>query len=108
MPEQPIPSGFKEKYGPNLFERLPYEGKIFDRKENDPDNKQPIMVQAVNVKQFDLSNEEHMKEWKEIMQKVADEVSVISFEEKIYDKEIKSWRVLIRWMDLSYTNPEGV
>ena len=106
--ETPIASGFKEKYGPNLFEGLPYEGKIFDRKEDDPDYKQPVMVQAVNVKQFDLSNEEHMKEWQEITQRVADEVSIISFEEKIYDKDIKSWRVLIRWMDLSYTNPEGV
>lgn len=106
--ETPIPSGFKGKYGPNLFDGLPYEGKIFDRKEDDPDYKQPVMIHTVYIKQFDLSNDDHMKEWQEIMQKVADGVSIISFEEKIYDKDIKSWRVLIRWMDVAYTNPEGV
>jgi len=106
--EQAIPSGFKEKYGPNVFDGLPYEGKIFDRKETDPDYKQPILIQTVNVKQFDLSIDEHMTEWQEICQKVADQIAVISFEEKIYDKDIKSWRILVRWMDLKYTNPEGV
>ena len=56
----------------------------------------------------DLSNTEHVSEWNEICQKVADQVAIISFEEKIYDTDIKYWRVLIRWMDLAYTNPEGV
>lgn len=102
------PSGFKEKYGPNTFEGLPYEGVIYDRKESDPEEKQPVMVQTVHVRQFNLSVPDDMVEWEEIMQKVADEVAIISFEEKIYDKDIKSWRILLRWMDLSFTNPEGI
>ena len=106
--EQAIPSGFKDKYGPNLFDGLPYEGKIFDRKENDPDYKQPVITHTVSTKQFDLTNEDDIKEWNGISQRVADEVAVISFEEKVYDNDIKSWRVLIRWIDLAYTNPEGV
>ena len=108
MQDQVIPSGFKDKYGPNLFEGLPYDGKVFDRKESDPDYKQPVMVQEVKVRQLDLSNEEHLVEWASICQKVADGVAIISFEDKIYDNDIKSWRVLVRWLEQSYTNPEGV
>jgi hypothetical protein len=103
-----IPSGFKDKYGPNLFDGLPYRGKVFDRKEDDPDYKQPIYVEEVFIKQLNLSEPKDMETWSEICQKVADGVAIISFEEKIYDKDIKSWRVLIRWMEPSYTNPEGV
>ena len=104
----PVPSGFKETYGPNLFEGLPYEGKIYDRKEDDPDYKQPVLKYTINVRQFDLSKPEDMEDWKKICQQLADGVSVVSFEEKVYDNEIKSWRILIRWMDQAYTNPEGV
>lgn len=106
--EPPIPSEFKGTYGPNIFNGLPYIGDIYDRKESDPDYKQPVLVQKVHIKQFDLSDEKDMSEWNGICQRVADGVSVISFEEKIYDKELKSWRVLLRWMDEAYTKPEGV
>jgi hypothetical protein len=106
--ETPLPSGFKKKYGSNIFLGLPYEGVVFDRKETDPDSKQPVLVEHVSIKQFLSTEEKDMKEWQEIMQKVADGVSIISFEEKVYDEKIGGWRILIRWMDMKYTNPEGI
>lgn len=106
--ETPLPSGFKKKYGSNIFLGLPYEGVVYDRKETDPDTKQPVLVEQVSIRQFDSTKENDMVEWQRIMQQVADGVSIISFEEKVYDEKIAGWRVLIRWMDLKYTNPEGI
>lgn len=107
MPEQ-LPSGFKDKYGPNLFNGLPYTGVIYDRKEDDPPEKQPVLCSKVYTRQFDISKPEDLEAWNSILQKAADHVSEISFEEKVFDKDLKSWRVLVRWLDYFYTNPEGV
>jgi hypothetical protein len=103
----PLPSGFKERYGSLLFEGLPYRGKIMDRKEDDPDYRQPVLCADVKVKIFQLDKEDDLREWQGILQKVADGVATVSFEDKVYDKDIHSWRVLIRWMEHFYTNPEG-
>jgi hypothetical protein len=104
----PIPSGFKQKYGKMYYGGLPYVGKVYDIKEKDPEDKKPVEIMTVFVKQFDTSKADDMKEWQEVMQRVADGVSTISFEEKVYDEKLKAWRILIRWMDMAFTNPEGV
>jgi len=104
----PISETFKVKYGPKLYNGLPYTGKTYDIKEDDPEYRKPVQISRVFIKQFETGNEEHMKEWSAIMQRVADGVSRISFEEKVYDEKIKGWRVLVRWMDDYYTNPTGV
>jgi hypothetical protein len=104
----PIPSGFKDKYGKRYYNGLPYTGKVYDIKEKDPEDKKPVEIMTVYVKQFISTDDAQMKEWQEILQRVADGVSTISFEEKVYDEKLGAWRILIRWMDLAYTNPEGV
>jgi hypothetical protein len=102
----PVLLGFREKYGPNRFNGLPFIGQPMNRKEDDPDYKQPLETSLVHVRQFDTTNEKHMAEWSEIMQRVADGVTNVSFEEKVYDPDIKGWRILLRWVDFFYTNPE--
>ena len=107
MDATPLPSGFKKKYGDMTFEGLPYNGKVINRKEDDPDYRQPVLCSTVKTRIFDLSKEGEIEAWNEIMQKVADGVVTVSFEEKTYDQSIHSWRVLLRWMEMYYTNPEG-
>lgn len=103
-----VPSGFKNKYGDRYFNRLPYTGAPIDRKEDDPEYRQPVEGSSVNIRQFDTTKAEDVEEWSKIMQKVADGMANVSFEEKVYDPDIKGWRVLIRWVDYFYTNPEVV
>ena len=103
----PLPSGFREKYGKMLFNGLPYKGSPIDRKEDDPDYRQPILCSEIKVKIFQLDKIDDVVEWQNIMQRVSDGVATVSFEEKVYDKDIHSWRVLIRWMEHFYTNPDG-
>lgn len=107
MQELPLPSGFKKKYGENVFNGLPYKGIPMDRKESDPDYRQPVMCTDVYIKIFILNKEEDLKEWQDVMQRVSDLVASVSFEDKQYDKELQTWRVLLRWMEHYYTNPEG-
>ena len=86
----------------NSFRGLPYRGKaeIIDK-----DN-QPVKKRETHIAQFALNSEEDMAKYSEIIQKVADGASQISFEERVYDDTIKSWRVLIRWFDLVYEAPK--
>ena len=100
------PSGFDEKYGKTWFEGLPYKGAPMDIKTADPEGKQPVLCRDVRIKQFDTSVDTEISEWQHVMQKVADGVAVVSFEEKQYVPETKSWRILVRWFEEYYTNPE--
>lgn len=106
--ESPLPSGFKKKYGEMYYNGLPYVGKVYDIKNNDPDTKKPVEIMTVKVKQFCTDKPEDVIEWQAILQRVADGMSRVSFEEKMYDEKIGAWRILIRWMDLACTNPEGI
>jgi hypothetical protein len=100
------PSGFDAKYGAQWFDGLPFKGAPMDIKKGDPDDKQPVLKRDVKIRQFDTSSPEDMAAWQGVMQQVADGLSVVSFEEKQYVPETKSWRVLVRWFEEYYTNPE--
>ena len=84
------------------YKGLPYIGEpmTFD------ETTQPTLGREVHVEQFDLSSEKDMAEYNRILQKVGDGKSVVSFEEKVYDQDIKSWRILLRWFDLVYKEPK--
>ena len=84
------------------YKGLPYVGKPFIV----DDDAKPEMHRVVHIKQFDLSKEAHLTEYNEVFQKVADNKSKISFEEKVYDAELKSWRILLRWYDYIYKEPK--
>jgi len=106
--KRPLPAGFKKKYGEHTFNGLPYRGKVFNRKEKDPDQHQPVLSGEVFTKQFNLGESGHIEEWNTILQKVNDGIAEISFEERIFDKDLKTWHILVRWIEYFYTNPEGV
>ena len=82
------------------FKGLPYEGKPYTV---DEDTK-PVLKKKVHTEQFNLPKD--MKKYNDVLQGVADGHSIVSFEERVYDKELCSWRVLIRWFDLIYTEPK--
>ena len=62
----------------------------------------PVKKSIVHTKQFNLNEEQALEDYNAVMQKVADGISVVSFEEKQYDSSIGSWRVLLRWLDIVY------
>jgi len=95
----PIESMLKKQLS---FRGLPYEGRPYAV---DEDNK-PTMARKVSTRQFNLTKKEHIAEYNEVFQRVADSKATISFEERIYDAELKSWRVLLRWFDFIYEAPK--
>ena len=84
------------------FKGLPFRGRPYVVDQNNP----PIFSKEVHIRQFDLSEEEDLKEYERIFQNRADGLNEISFEEKVYDESIKSWRVLLRWYDIFYSEPK--
>jgi len=87
---------------------LPYIGQPHPFKEDDADDLKPQLKSNACCAQFDLSNEEDMKQYRAVGQKVCDSLATISFEEKVYDNDIKSWRVLMRWMEHYFAPPKAV
>jgi len=90
---------------PMEHEGLPYKGKAFDLKENDPENKQPRMVMEAHVKVFNLADEEDVKKYEEIVQLLVSDKAILSYEEKQYDESVKGWRLLIVYSEVYYTTP---
>jgi len=89
------------------YEGLNYFGPKLDMKEEDPDYKKPTKANKAHVKQFDLTNEEDLSRYTAVCQSIADDQSILGFEEREYDPTLKSWRVLMRWYDQFYVAPEG-
>ena len=87
------------------YEGLPYVGPPFPFKDDDPEEYRPELKHNACAAQFDLSNPEDMAQYRAVSQKVCDSLAVISYEEKIYDDAIKSWRILMRWMEPYYAPP---
>lgn len=101
--------GALKKYSDGYeYEGLPYIGAPLPFKDDDSDELRPQLKSNACCAQFDLSNEEDMEQYRAVSQKVCDSLATISFEEKIYDKDIKSWRVLIRWMEHYFAPPKSV
>lgn len=84
---------------------LPFRGTAPNLKESDPEHRQPQIGTKVGVKQLDLSITDDMKYYQQILQMVANGTAQISFEERVYGDDIKSWRVLIRWVEYYYFQP---
>ena len=85
-----------------LFKSLPYIGKPYVVDKDNP----PVVRRIVHTSQYNLSEGGQLEDYNLVMQKVADGLARVSFEEKVYDQDIKSWRVLIRWFDEVYEDPK--
>lgn len=86
-------------------EGLPFRGHIPDVKADDPEHLQPKQGCRVHVEILELDKEADRKRMANVYTLVANGTAVISAEEREYDPEIKSWRVLLRWADLFMYNP---
>ena len=71
------------------YDGLPYIGKPHPFKEDDADDLRPQLKSNACCAQFDLSQEEDLEQYRAVSQKVCDNLATISFEEKVYDKDIK-------------------
>jgi hypothetical protein len=98
-------NGVSGKQGSWSWEGLPYKGAPGDFKHNDPDHMKPQLKHAAKVKQFNLNEEDDMDEYNKVVQKAFDGLVIISYEEKKYDKDIKSWRILLRWAEPYFAAP---
>ena len=84
---------------------FPYVGPPFDFKDDDPDEFRPQKKLNACVAQFDLSKPEDMEQYRGISQRVADGLAQISFEEKNYDEDTKTWRIFMRWLEPYFVPP---
>lgn len=87
------------------FNGLPYIGPHISRKETDEETKQPQVKVQVGAFVFHLDNPEHLKAYNEIIQQVADGITVISMENNQYNQESGSFDVLLRWLTQFYVAP---
>jgi hypothetical protein len=92
--------------GDKAWQGLPYRGPAFPYKEDDPIERQPQMRMQAHVRIFNLGDEEDRAAYEENAQKWADQTIQVSFEDRQYDPEEKTWTVLMRWFDLFYAAPE--
>lgn len=90
------------------YNGLPYVGPVVDFKSDDPPELQPQQEFNGCVAQFDLSKPEEMEQYRALIQKFCSKQAVLSCEEKVYDPEVKSWRIFIRWMEPYYGPPAAV
>ena len=98
-------NGITGEAGKYKFEGLPFRGSPGNFKHDDPEHMQPQLSYEGNVKQFNLNDEKDMKDYNLLCQAVCDGSVMISFEDKIYDSEIKSWRILVRYANMFYKGP---
>ena len=86
----------------SVYKGHPFIGTKTKAVDNSDPTTIPVKKVIVHTAQFNLNKPEDMEKYNDVLQKVADNLSTISFEEKQYDSEIGSWRVLLRWMDIVY------
>ena len=91
--------------GSHRYLGLPYRGDPQPFKNNDPEYKKPQYHFDVHIEVLDTSDEEQLKRWTEIGQMIADGLAFPSFEERQWEPESKSWKILIRWCEPHYDAP---
>jgi len=103
------PSGGQRNMAPHLpgHDGLPFRGVPYDRKENDPSSMQPQVGARVHVEVLNMSEPDDRKRMEDIYTMFTNGNAVISAEERQWDDEIKSWRVLLRWADVYTFNPQA-
>jgi len=90
------------------FNGLPYNGPMFNRKEEDPEKLQPQLKYAAFAKVFDMSCAEDIKEYERVWTTSLSGEYLIGMEKTYFDKDKKTWLVFIRWVQKSYVHPSQV
>lgn len=83
---------------------MPFRGRnIPDIKENDPAKKRPQEAVKAHVDILVLNDTKQVERYKHILQVVANGFGIMGSEDRQYDPEAKTWRVLVRWWEV-YTH----
>ena len=69
---------------------------------------EPKIRPYAHVRIFVLSDPEDLSAYEAISQRIAERRAMLSYEERVYDSDIKSWRVLVRWIDLYATTHRSI
>jgi len=88
---------------PGEYEGFPYIGRKTDLKDSDSAESQPVLRQKACVKTLELPRD--IDEYQGILTEACEGKSRILYEDKQYDPEIRSWRVLISWAVFYYSEP---
>lgn len=87
---------------------MPFRGKqIPNLKESDPGHKQPVEGMSAKVEILELNKPADLERYKNIVQIVANGFAQIGVEDRVYDEDIKSWRVFIRYYELFTHMPDS-
>jgi hypothetical protein len=86
------------------YEGSPFRGNAIPNiKEDDPNSKKPQIGYEPHVYILDLSKPDDLKDYEGVWTLVCQGFAVISCEEKVYDNDIKNWRIYLRWaLTVSY------
>jgi hypothetical protein len=85
------------------YNGVPHRGPVPDLKAFDAEKNLPQYGVEVRVDILELNKKEDLKRYNEIMQVVGNGFADISAEERVYDPEIKNWRIFLRW-GVSFTH----
>ncbi len=86
---------------------LPFLGTPPNLKDNDPEAKQPQVGAKIHVEILLLNDPKQLEHYTDIFQLIANGFAMLSTEERIYDQELKTWRIFIRWMECYSYVPRG-
>ncbi len=80
------------------FQGAPFKGSaVPNLKSDDPQHRQPQIGLEPHLFILDLSKPEDRKDYEGVMTLIAHGYAVLSCEERVYDNDIKNWRVFLRW-----------
>ena len=112
----PLPAGLLDPTGamnmpPVLpgMDGLPFRGPIPDLKDTDPDVLRPQIAMKVHVDIFVLNNPKDLKYYKQVIQLIANGYAAMGTEDRVYDPDLKTWRILVRWYEqFAAMKPRGI
>ena len=94
-----------QQNGQLTYNNLPFEGKDFSWRE--VDRTKPVKKGRTFARTFLTTNEEHMKEYSAVYQKVVDGIARVGQELKEFDISIQGWRIFLLWCEFYYTKGDA-
>lgn len=75
-------------------------------KHDDPQSKQPILVQDAKVRIFDLADKEQLLAYEQVWFRIGRNQFKFSAEERQFLPDVKNWRILLRYSELYLELPK--
>jgi len=86
----------------NTYKGKPYKGPTYIVNGTN----KPVKKCTVKVRIFSLNIPEDLLAYEQVCQAIGDNTAQQSTEERIYDKEIGSWKIFLRWIEYFYQAPK--